>query len=1088
MKHISITALLAALAVFAFAQWHIDEDFEGISTLPAGWTWHDDGDGMFWRNLNNASHAHSGTRAAFCDNYLPSQNEDWLITPQIQVSAGDSLHFWTRSWISTEPLQVYVSTTGTAIANFNSLLGNFSAIGTAYQDIHLNLAPWAGQSIYLGFLWECDNYGLLIDDVRVGQPLIVQPELELPDSVSFIQGESLSVDFTPYITTTQIPTASLTYTGANHVLVGIAGLNVTFSCPDWSGAEVITFTLHDGTSGLSDADTLWVQVFPQPSVDLLVADVIRPMDIQFLNLPFTPRVAIGNNGTSTFSDVLELSATVRDAQNATVWTSTAYQMLTIPTGTATVALDLPQACTIGAEGEYSIVFEIANVDGNTANNSHIMPFSVVQRVTQGGPDNFGYSFIDNNAPGGPVYDWQDISGFGASAIMYNVPAFGGDDNFSEPVPLGFSFPFYGYNYSEAYVDINGELLLAPNSWYDAYPGQNWDGDGNMFNYMYPIPGYAQMPGLIAVYWDDLFAVEGTSDIYFHTFGEAPDRYAVIQWNNLKFLAGTGGTPNLKFQAILHENGEIVMQYHTTHTGQIPGVVPHANGRSATVAIQNASADIGLCYLREIVQNNTYVGVEPAGNLLHDGLAIRFFNAADTQPPFITHEQPGNTFSPNPVLQAEVVDFSPITDCTLHYNYGSGWMSMAPSSETGVNYSFSLQGIPLGSELRYYFSADDALGNGGTLPAQAPAESFGFRILPTAGAQVLIAFSGNQDYQRSELPFYTQQLDALDIAYDLYDWEEFPSWSIPDQYQAVFAYATTGSQGARTDSFSVALMDYLDGGTVSAPRNVFLASDGWAGSTHAHPNDSVMRKVFNAYFRAHYVAQGFGGGTNGLAGPDVFTYENGTILRRVNSPIGTPNTEYDVYANSPDCIFYYDACPDTYYDQVQYPEIGAVAAFTFQDGPIGGNAYLQNGVCAVALELPIYRTFYFSFDFSQLSDPADRAEWMADIADWFDLGPVAADDPAVPTPAAGISSVWPNPFTSSCRIAFSTDAKGPASLDIFNLRGQKVCTLAAGEFAKGAHEIAWNGTDDAGKPVANGVYLLRFESGQTKQNKRITIIK
>lgn len=118
--------------------------------------------------------------------------------------------------------------------------------------------------------------------------------------------------------------------------------------------------------------------------------------------------------------------------------------------------------------------------------------------------------------------------------MYGVNAFNGDDNFSEPIPLGFNFPFYGIGYSTAYVDINGEILLAPNTWYTEYPDNGWGNDGNMFNYMYPIPGYSAMPGLIAVYWDDLHCDQGTGDIYFQSFGEEPNRYCVIQWHNLRF--------------------------------------------------------------------------------------------------------------------------------------------------------------------------------------------------------------------------------------------------------------------------------------------------------------------------------------------------------------------------------------------------------------------------------------------------------------------------------------------------------------------------------------------------------------------------
>jgi len=311
--------------------------------------------------------------------------------------------------------------------------------------------------------------------------------------------------------------------------------------------------------------------------------------------------------------------------------------------------------------------------------------------------------------------------------MYGVNTWAGDDNFSEPIPLSFNFPFYGSNYNIAYVDINGEILLAPNSWYDHFPLTGWDGDGNMFNYMYPIPGYTQMPALIAAYWDDLHADQGTGDVYFQTFGQTPNLYTVIQWHNVRFHAGTNATSLLDFEAILHENGEIVMQYNSTATGQTGATVPHDNGKSSTVGLQNESATIGLCYLREIVVNNTYIGVEPSGNLLFNGLAIKFYSGEDQQAPYITHEEVGNTFNTSPVLTARVMDLSPLASVILHYNIGQGWNSVNGMLTGNGYYDFPLPNIPNGNELSYYFQATDELGNSGTLPASAPAEVYEFKF-------------------------------------------------------------------------------------------------------------------------------------------------------------------------------------------------------------------------------------------------------------------------------------------------------------------------------------------------------------------------
>jgi len=177
MKQLLIITLMLACLVPVFGQWLIDENFDSITTLPAGWITYDDGDGMIWRNLNNVSHAHSGTRAAFADNYFPNQNSDWLITPQLSISAGDSLKFYTRSWTSTENLKVFVSTTGTAISNFGTQLLHLQNIGTTYQAVSYNLSAYAGQNIYVGFFWQCTNYGILVDDIRIGKPLIINAEL-----------------------------------------------------------------------------------------------------------------------------------------------------------------------------------------------------------------------------------------------------------------------------------------------------------------------------------------------------------------------------------------------------------------------------------------------------------------------------------------------------------------------------------------------------------------------------------------------------------------------------------------------------------------------------------------------------------------------------------------------------------------------------------------------------------------------------------------------------------------------------------------------------------------------------------------------
>jgi hypothetical protein len=1086
MKKTFLLSLLILCTAFAFGQWQIDEDFEGITTLPTGWTVYDDGDGMTWRNLEEASHAHSGTRFAFADNYFPNQNCDWMITPQLAITSGDSLLFYTRAWYGTENLKVYVSTTGNAISNFSTQILNLQNLGTTFQYASYNLSAYAGQNIYIGFKWECETYGIVVDDVKIGQPVIVTPELNLPDSYTFWQGETLTVDFTPYIVATDINNVQLSWQTPEHITISATGLSVTFSSDNWNGTENITFTLTDNINGVTASDTVQIIVHPIPTVDMALQTINSPSNTEYVNSLFTPTVIVKNNGQVLWEDQLEISFKVYNSQNSLVDSISAYfNPVLEPEATYEVIFPV---MSINTEGVYTATFQINLSDNNPTNDIISREFNVILRINTGGPDAFGFRYIDNTAENGPTFDWIDISSTGTSTIMYGVNQFNGDDNFSEPIPFGFDFPFYGVNYSTAYVDINGEILLADNNWYKEYPDSGWGNDGNMFNYMYPIPGYNQMPGLIAVYWDDLHCDQGTGDIYFQSLGEEPNRYCVIQWHNVRFHAGTGISSYLDFEVILHENGEIVMQYNSTATGQTGANVPHDNGKSATVALQSSDATMGICYLREIVQNNAYQGVEPAGNLLFDGLAIRFYSGEDTQAPFITHTAPGNTFNQSPVLEARVIDLSELANVTLHYNYGEGWDTLEGIATGNGYYTFILPQLPTGHTFSYYIASADANENSSTLPAGAPDEVFQFKILPTDGTEVLLAYSGKQDYQHTELPVYVERLENLNISYDLYNWEEYEEYSIPDTYSTIITYACTGSASPATLYFSQKLMDFLNSGTIDNAKNLFFASDGFAFSQAGTPNSHPMKQLLNGYLRTHSVATGSGGGTNGLAGPDVFSYQTGTIISTNSSPIGNAGTEYSVYANSPDCISAYESVPDWYVDLVPYPEIGAVNAFAFEDGPVDGHAYLYHGVCATAVDTPIFKTFYFSFDYSQLNNPAQSEELFSDLMEWFGIGPDAVDDVETPVVKSELKANYPNPFNPTTTIVFSLATAEKVEINIYNLKGQKVKTLLSDNLLSGNHSVVWDGKNDKNNSVSSGIYLVKMQTGKTTATRKITMLK
>ncbi|MCF7912844.1 MAG: choice-of-anchor J domain-containing protein [Candidatus Cloacimonetes bacterium] len=1081
MKRVLVILAMLVFISTVFGEWQVDEGFEAGS-IPAEWTVYAGAQGATWSAYENVQYAYGGSWAAFTDSYYPENEENWLILPQADISAGDSLSLYIRSWCGTEIFEILVSVESNAINDFDDELISIDDQDDQYTLYNFDLSEYAGESVYVAIHWMCDTYGLLVDNVKLGQGENNLPEMQLPDSFYFIQGEQLNIDFSGYITNAEPETAVITAAGNQNITIQIAGFNVTLSSLTWNGTEEVTFTLEDNQGNQAE-DSVQIIVEAADVFDLQLFSIEIPGVLTCLNEPLYPIAVLSNSGSIDSGDIsLEINCQIFDDAATLVYES--QQEITLSLAPGEIApVEFIQSWTADIEGDYTVNFYFDLTDALVANNSLSHTTRAREHFGSGGPDDFGYRWLDNHTAQGPQYNWIDISATGESAIMYNVPSFEGDDNFSEFIPFGFDFNFYGIDYAEFSVDINGEILLADNSWFEAFPSSGWDNDGNVFNWAYPIPGYAQMPALIAVFWDDLQADDGTGDIYFQTFGEAPDRYCVIQWHNLRFHNGENLQDYLSFEAIFYENGEVIMQYDNTATSQAGSNAPHDYGQSATVAIQNEAADMGLTYLQEQVEGSTWMGVEPEGNILTSELAIRFFTGEDVSAPFITHHQKGNTLLSEIELQATISDMSGLSEDHLMYDSGNGWLALEHSSFTEPNiYNYTFTDLLPGTEIHYYFQARDASENAneGTLPANAPENYYSFRVLPYQQNFTLLAYSGSQDYTGNELQAWQEILGSDEIPCDEYNWQEWQDVTIPDQYKAVFLFSNSCSHSDELDSLCTGLMNWLDNGTVNYPKNLFFASDGFAYSQGGHNNASPMKKLFNAYFRTAYVGTTIGGGTNGLGGPGNPQYQDGSFQVWENSPLGFTGDEIEVYANSPDCIFRYEACPSWYEEEVVNPEIGANNAFVFEDGPFNGQAYLYHGVCGTWIDNLIYKAFYFSFDLSQITSANDRFDLIGDCCQWFEIVVENNDNEIAPASAA-LQQNYPNPFvidnnrSNNTVISFSCQNAQKAELNVYDIRGRKITSLKKELTPEQKQDsFLWNGCDNRGIKSAAGIYLYQLK--------------
>lgn len=156
----------------------------------------------------------------------------------------------------------------------------------------------------------------------------------------------------------------------------------------------------------------------------------------------------------------------------------------------------------------------------------------LQPANSGGPDDFGYTF--NSVP----LDWIDASGGMETGISSLVDSAG-------PIDIGFPFKYYENTYGDLWVSRFGFLA---------------------FNNQYLVRSQSRIPepslpnDVIAPHW--IPSYDSPDFVRYLRGGAAPNRWFVMEWNRQRSdcCEGDPAADEFTFQAILHENGDIVFQY------------------------------------------------------------------------------------------------------------------------------------------------------------------------------------------------------------------------------------------------------------------------------------------------------------------------------------------------------------------------------------------------------------------------------------------------------------------------------------------------------------------------------------------------
>jgi hypothetical protein len=84
--------------------------------------------------------------------------------------------------------------------------------------------------------------------------------------------------------------------------------------------------------------------------------------------------------------------------------------------------------------------------------------------------------------------------------------------------------------------------------------------------------------------------------------------------------------------------------------------------------------------------------------------------------------------------------------------------------------------------------------------------------------------------------------------------------------------------------------------------------------------------------------------------------------------------------------------------------------------------------------------------------------------------------------------YPNPFSGSTRISFVIPEESHITLEVFDICGRLVATIADENLKRGRYLYDWDGVDNEGREAASGVYFYRLTAGELARTRKLVSLK
>jgi len=584
------------------------------------------------------------------------------------------------------------------------------------------------------------------------------------------------------------------------------------------------------------------------------------------------------------------------------------------------------------------------------------------------PDGYGYTWVDNDGGGSPVYNWVDITGTG---VLVDGLA---DDNAVGPFNIGFNFPFYWYMVDHFYIGSNGYISFSS--------------DANYSQDFAQIPSTTRPNDLVVPLACDIdfLSPYGLNECYYYTNNTDS---LVVSWINInEWNQPYDPSATHTFQLILWAaDSSITFQY-----GEQGGNFQNPDGASQ-IGIEDLVGRTGLRYMYNLL---------PATNTPHDGLVIRI------------HPDPDPNFVFNDV-----------------------GIAGAQNATSGAIFAGVGSDLALGAYVQNY----------GTSPADN--------------------ITLNCKIKKGYFQVYNENvtIDHMDAGEMM--WLDFPVTYSPDEveiYSLIFKTTLSGDQFFFNNSDTTEMRAYTMPTTLAYADTAYTWTS-WQGGGGGFGNEFIAPEPLEITgMRANLIDDGTAAEfhimpANANGAPDVDNILFQTTVNPTTSPTEGEWIEVDV---PPGVVFY---TGQKFFATVLSG--GEAVGFGVDSSwPLSNRGWENTGT---------------------YSGSRDRSLQDIAIGVMVDIHVGIEDDNTLPSNFA-LNQNYPNPFNASTEITFNTPVQSEVSLEVYNLAGQKIATLANDTYNAGEHSVIWNSTSDNGQVVSSGVYFYRLQVNDRSETRKMVLIK